>query len=58
LLTTPTHVAVGLVVIGAVLLWTRWRRAARLTITSGTVLLFAPPAGVIVLGGSTDAALA
>jgi hypothetical protein len=40
-LTTPTHVAVGLVTLGAVLLWTRWRRAARRIVTAGAIFLFA-----------------
>jgi uncharacterized SAM-binding protein YcdF (DUF218 family) len=79
-LTTPTHLAVGIVVVGVVLLWTRWRRAARAIATVGAVLLVAlgflplsailvapledrfplprgeigSPAGIIVLGGSTD----
>lgn len=79
-LTTPTHLAVGLVVLGVILLWTRWQRAARAIATAGAVLLFAlaflplsailvaplenrfplprgnfaPPAGIIVLGGATD----
>ena len=79
-LTTPTHVAVGLVTLGVVLLWTRWRRAGHRITTAGAILLFglaflplqailvAPlenrfplprgdipsPAGIIVLGGSTD----
>jgi uncharacterized SAM-binding protein YcdF (DUF218 family) len=79
-LTTPTHVAVGLVTLGVILLWTRWRRAGRRIATAGAILLFglaflplqailiAPlenrfplprgdipaPAGIIVLGGSTD----
>jgi uncharacterized SAM-binding protein YcdF (DUF218 family) len=79
-LTTPTHVAVGLVTLGTLLLWTRWRRAARPIVTAGVIFLFAlafvplpaifiaplenrfalprgeiaAPAGIIVLGGSTD----
>ncbi|MEA2839714.1 MAG: hypothetical protein QOF41_1044 [Methylobacteriaceae bacterium] len=40
-LTTPTHVAVGLVTLGALLLWTRWRRAARRIVTAGVIFLFA-----------------
>jgi uncharacterized SAM-binding protein YcdF (DUF218 family) len=79
-LTTPTHLAVALVVLGAALLWTRWRSAARPIATIGAIFLFAlaflplsgivvaplenrfplprgdtaSPAGIIVLGGSTD----
>jgi uncharacterized SAM-binding protein YcdF (DUF218 family) len=41
LLTTPTHVAVGLGVIGAILSWTRRRRAGRAMGTAGAALLFA-----------------
>jgi uncharacterized SAM-binding protein YcdF (DUF218 family) len=39
--TTPTHLAVGLVVLGAALLWTRWHSAGRRITTIGGVLLFA-----------------
>ena len=40
-ITTPTHVAVGFVALGAILLWTRWRRTGRAITTMGAVLLFA-----------------
>jgi uncharacterized SAM-binding protein YcdF (DUF218 family) len=79
-LTTPTHVAVGLVTLGVILLWTRWQRAGGRIVTAGAILLVAlaflplaailiaplenrfplprgdipAPAGIIVLGGSTD----
>ena len=79
-LTTPTHLAVALVTLGVVLLWTRWRGAGRRVVTVGAILLFAlaflplsalfvaplenrfplprgelsSPAGIIVLGGSSD----
>jgi uncharacterized SAM-binding protein YcdF (DUF218 family) len=79
-LTTPTHLAVALVTLGVILLWTHRRRAARRIATAGAVLLFAlaflplsamfvaplenrfplprselpSPAGIVVLGGSTD----
>src|SRR3954452_25571168 len=40
-LITPTHLAVGLVALGLILLWTRWRRAGRVIATLGGLLLFA-----------------
>jgi len=40
-LTTPTHLAVALVVLAVALLWTRWRSAARPMATIGAVFLFA-----------------
>jgi uncharacterized SAM-binding protein YcdF (DUF218 family) len=40
-LTTPTHLAVALVVLAVALLWTRWRSAARPIATIGAVFLFA-----------------
>lgn len=40
-LTTPTNVAVGLVVIAAIVSWTRWRRVGRAFGTGAALLLFA-----------------
>ena len=40
-LTTPTHLAVALVVLAVVLLWTRWRSAARPIATIAAIFLFA-----------------
>jgi hypothetical protein len=39
--TTPTHLAVAVVVLGVALLWTRWRSAARPIATIGAAFLFA-----------------
>ena len=40
-LTTPTSLSVGLITVGVLLLWTRWRKAGRGIATAGAVLLFA-----------------